>query len=97
MDPLRASVLEQLFLASQRDIVRVVFRDGETYDCTAFSVAQDDDESVPHATATVVHPVGHATAKARFFPKGSSMFFSLDEVRVVQEVNTGLVLFDVES
>jgi hypothetical protein len=96
MDPLRASV-EQILLESQHDILRVLFRDGDTYDLTAFGVAHDDNESLPHATATVVRPVRQAAPKARFFPKGSSMFFSVDDVCVIQDANTGVVLFDVDK
>jgi hypothetical protein len=97
VDAIKAGVVEQLLLECRRSVLRVVFINAETYDLTLFAVAQDDDESVPHVTATVVRSVRASAKASKLFPEHSVMFFSLAEVRTIRDVATDAVLFDVEA
>ena len=97
VDAIKAGIVEQLLLECGRRVLRVVFIDAETNDLTAFGVAQDDDESVPHVTATVVRSVRASPNASKFFPEHSVMFFSLAEVRAIRDVATDAVMFDVEA
>ena len=83
--------LFELFDRSNRDAVfRVSFADGDEYELTRVTAAQDEGE-LPHGTASVVRAI--RTRSGSPFPQRNAMFFRLPEITQVADAATGEILF----
>ena len=82
--------LFELFDWTRRDSVyRVTFADGEGYELSRVTAAQDEGEP-PHGTATVVRAV--RTHSGRPFDGRNALFFRLPEIVAVADSLTGETL-----
>lgn len=78
----------------QKRMLRLHFVNGEIYELRGFSIAQDIGEEYPHCTGVLVVRIVQAPEeKRRLFPPEFALFFHLEDVILVQEVETEKTLF----
>jgi hypothetical protein len=83
-------VFELFDWANRESVYRIRFADGEEYEITRVSAAQDEGES-PHGTATVLKSI--RTRSGAPWPDRNAIFFRLEEISTVADGLTGEILY----
>ncbi len=89
------ATLYELFVNADetKQMLRVDFVGGETYNLIGFAVCQDIGEEYPHCTAISVRPIEASAEKMKRPSTDTAMFFHLNDVAEVHETLTGKLLF----